>query len=225
MIELSYEIISGHIIVQNNNTHLLLDTGAPTSVGKDSIMLGERIYSVQSNYMGVTIEYLSEQIGSPIDGLIGADIIREFVLSINPYEEEHVVTFGEELLEFPFITRLDDFMGIPIVEIMVNGVKIRAFLDTGAQLSYIEPEITKEISPSGQQEDFYPGLGKFTSDVFELKTTIAGEQLQLTYGHLPTLLQMTLMMAGTKGIIGTELFNSYRCSISLLKKELRLERI
>ena len=223
MFEYPYEMISGHVVINADNRFLLLDTGAPSSIGLGSVRIGDSSYQVQDNYMGITAAYLTREIGRRIDGLIGADIIADFTMTIDTRQNK--VVFGSEVSELPLSVPIDDFMGIPILKVSVNGSQIRAFFDTGARLSYVSVELSEGIVPAGQKEDFYPGIGRFITDIFELDTVIGGESFTFSYGHLPPLLQMTLMMANTQGIIGTEVLKSCICSLSLRRRELRLNRI
>ena len=48
------------------------------------------------------------------------------------------------------------------------------------------------------------------------------EIISIEYGVLPELLQMTLMMADTQGILGSELLNHFGYILSLPRKELLL---
>jgi hypothetical protein len=222
MFEYPYEMIKGHVVLNIDDSFLLLDTGAPTSLGEDSVSIGDRRYPVQDNYLGITADYLTRKIGSRIDGMIRADIISHYTITIDTLRNKIAFSYGT--IDFPISISIDEFMGIPILEVFVNGSQIRAFLDTGACLSYIDPELSEGMVPTGKMEDFYPGIGRFTTDIFELDTVIGGESFNLLYGHLPPLLQMTLMMANTQGIIGTELFKSYTCSLSIRERQFGMKR-
>ena len=183
MFEYHYEMVNGHVVISVDDCFLLLDTGAPSSIGLGSVRIGDRTYKVQDNYMGITAAYLTQEIGCRIDGLIGADIIADFTMTIDTVKSK--IVFGSGAIEFPISVPIDDFMGIPILDILVNGSQIRSFFDTGACLSYISVELSEGIAPVGQKEDFYPGIGRFTTDIFDLETVIGGESFRLSYGHLP----------------------------------------
>src|SRR5947208_7536777 len=55
--------------------------------------------------------------------------------------------------------RVDLRLGIPQLDISVEGRTVRAVLDSGAQLSYADREMATRHSPVGVVEDFYPVLG------------------------------------------------------------------
>jgi hypothetical protein len=97
---------------------------------------------------------------------------------------------------------LDEFMGIPIVTARIGGHDYRMFFDTGAQISYFQGDLRTEFPPAGRVTDFYPGVGQFQTDTNDVPVSLAGVAFTLRCGVLPGLLGMTLMMAGTKGIVG-----------------------
>ena len=59
----------------------------------------------------------------------------------------------------------------------------------------------------GNDEDFYPGIGKFETECFENSTSLGKSNYFVKYGNLPTLLQQTLMLGGTNGIRGCNAVN------------------
>ena len=217
-----YKLISGHILFQVNGSKVLLDSGAPTSIGTGQFSFLDKNYNMQSSYMGLTTDKLSEYIGTHVDILMGCDIISKYDICIDPKEEK--LTFGEHLIneEYNVVLPLTDFMGIPIVQVNIQENTINAFFDTGAQLSYIDPELTNNYNSTGEKDDFYPGVGRFKTNTFDIPTTIGGEIISIEYGVLPELLQMTLMMADTQGILGSELLNHFSYILSLPRKELLL---
>jgi len=214
-----YTLKDGHIIFDVNGKTTLLDTGAPASVGQGPFEFNGSTFDLQDNYLGLTTASLSELAGIQIDILLGADIISNFDLYIN--SSNSTVEFGDNIQKKGEILPIEVFSGVPILEVEVNGEKITAFFDTGAKLSYVNKNITSDLAAVDQQEDFYPGIGSFITDIYNLNTVL-GENisLDLEYGILPSLLEMTLMVAGVSGIIGTEILASASCLLSLKRKEL-----
>lgn len=75
----TYDLVEGHIIAQAQANALLIDTGAPFSVGRSSpLPFAGRVHDVSPNYMGVTPDSLSRSVGTTIDGLVGADILNQY---------------------------------------------------------------------------------------------------------------------------------------------------
>jgi len=157
--EYDYDFVDGHIIVLDGASRLLIDTGAPSSVGETpSLTFAGETHQVAQEYMGVTPGFLGNAIGTSVHALIGADILNRFDVTIDPSRSVLMLDEGEEHLVGELIA-LDDFMGIPIVPASVGEHSIRMFFDTGAKLSYLAPEITAVFPRDGTEQDFYPGLG------------------------------------------------------------------
>ena len=106
-------------------------------------------------------------------------------------------------------------MGIPVIEISIEGNEHQVFFDTGAQLSYADPSLMIGMESVGEMDDFYPGFGNFTTSVYKLETILSGKSLSCSYGILPELLRSTLMMAGTSGILGNEILQQFRCILNM----------
>ncbi len=65
--EYEYKLVDGHIIVPHDNKQLLIDTGAPSSVGDSSpLAFAGGSYSMQSSYMGISPASLSYSVGTPV---------------------------------------------------------------------------------------------------------------------------------------------------------------
>ena len=207
--EYSYEMVNGHIILENGPNHLLIDTGAPTSVGNTSRLdFAGKSHMVLEEYMGVTPDSLSGSVGTTLSGLVGVDILSPFDILIDP-SVCRIVMSEEELSIDGNSLSVDAFMGIPIIDAVVSDVTVRMFFDTGAKHSYLKPELIKIFPTTGVENDFYPGLGEFSTQIFSVPIRIGSKETTLQMGILPKLLQATLMMANTDGILGTALLDVF----------------
>jgi hypothetical protein len=103
----------------------------------------------------------------------------------------------------------------------VDNQELKFFLDTGAKLSYLSDSLTSNYESIGTDEDFYPGVGKFQTECFEITTVFGNTEFVVKYGNLPTLLQMTLMLGGTDGIIGFDFFNNFKVVLDLKNNRLK----
>jgi hypothetical protein len=197
-----------HLFVEIDGTSWLLDTGAPTSFGvsPELSLAGEQFRLVQG-YCGLTPATLSQFVGVNCAGLIGMDILGRLDLLIDPIGEiatfsaEEVQTDGQKI-------RLDEFMGIPIIEVRIGGSDYQMFFDTGAQISYFQEESLTEYPPAGTITDFYPGIGQFQTATHNVQISIGKEEHTLRCGTLPGLLGATLMMAGVQGIVGNQIIKN-----------------
>lgn len=220
-----YKLINGHVIAKHDGALYLIDTGSPSSVAAEtSFTFVGKNHIVQTDFLGVTVDSISSHIGANIDALIGADLLNDFSMIIDPRTNEIKLFHGQlkfSGMEIP----VELFMGIPIIDATINGRKIRIFFDTGAKLSYLNPELTGNLSSIGHAEDFYPGLGQFQTEIYSVSLKLGTEEIEMIVGNLPDLLQGSLMMAGTVGILGTSILSSHVIGLDPKQQKLVLKRI
>lgn len=219
------KVVDNHILVEIEDNIALVDTGAPYSVGRNSeINILGKDYNLSSDYLGITVDKISEYIGTNIDILLGADILSDMYFQINL--QDKLLCMDRTLIDIDGETMsVELFMNIPLIEFEIRGQKIRAFLDTGAKLSYLDPELTKDYESIGTETDFYPGVGQFSTPTYEVPITLLDQEYRVVFGNLPELLQMTLMMANTNGILGNDLFRYFTVSFALQDGSITLGNI
>lgn len=194
----------GHLFVSVSGARWLVDTGAPQSFGgAGTLSLCGLEFPVGASYMGLTPEQLSGYVGVECEGLLGVDVLNTFDIVISCPENTMVVSTGE-LKHDGARVFLEEFMGVPLVTVRIGREAHRMALDTGAQVSYLQSAALKRFPKSGALTDFYPGLGRFSTDVYQVPVSLAGEEFVIRCGELPGLLGMTLGLAGASGILGNE---------------------
>ncbi len=100
-------------------------------------------------------------------------------------------------------------MGMVCLPVTVAGVALNFVLDTGAKISYIGSEQTSTLMAVDEREDFNPMIGRFSTPIYELETTIADTSFVVKFGNLPSVMSLPLKMIGIDGIIGYDLFAAY----------------
>jgi hypothetical protein len=195
----------GHLFVNLAEATLLFDTGAPTSFGRVSppILEGQR-FNLPSSYMGLTAELLSNYVGRKADGILGSDILNQFDILID-VPQSRVSLSNTELACDGEALPLEFCMNVPILAAEVDGNPVKMFFDTGAQISYLQDDSLSSFQSEGGIVDFYPGLGQFSTETFRTPVQLGRTGYELRCGQLPSLLGMTLMLAGTSGIVGNEI--------------------
>ena len=212
----------GHLVIDVEGEQVLIDSGAPTSVGdQPEWTFMDQMFPLIKNYMGVTTEFLSQQIDTPIDILLGSDILKTTSFMVDT-RGEIVVFDPEEPTKGGVKVPLSFSMSIPMINVILDGNPILMFLDTGAKISYLKKELVSTIEQVGTANDFYPGYGEFKTPVFRVPMIISGEEITLSCGVLPQLLEFTLLLGGSSGIIGTELMKEYKILFSYQKNEVSL---
>lgn len=215
-------LVGGHLIATLEDVTALVDTGSPTSFGAMRLpfILGRR-FEIRHEYMGLDAARLSGFVGTRVDALVGADVLSNFAVVIDIAHEVLRLSDAGCCAEDEMLNS-DFFMGIPIVTASVGNEGLRMFLDTGAQLSYVDPEVAEAYPPSGKVEDFYPGLGEFTTETYRVPVSIGTRKLELPCGVLPDLLQLTLTMANCRGILGTAVLKCGAIMIDYPRRTVRL---
>jgi len=205
---LPLQLRAGHLFVELGGELWLLDTGAPTSFGMSRrlTIAGEQ-FILGTDYLGLTAATLTQFVGLPCVGLLGADVLGRFDHLFDSIAGRLTVSTAE-LSHSGQTVRLDEFMGIPIVTARVGGRQYRMFFDTGAQISYFQGESLTEFPSAGSVTDFYPGVGQFQTDTHDVPVSLDGVSFTLRCGTLPGLLAPTLMMASTEGIVGNAILSN-----------------
>ncbi len=216
-----FQLHHGHIIVNVEGRPCLLDSGAPFSVGYEPLRIGGQVFPVEGNYMGVTASYLSEHIGVPVEGMIGADVLREINVSI--YAAERMVQFNHLPPAGEIVLPVQLCGELPVINVRVNGRVRRMYFDTGAPISYLLPDALSGAEPEGRHEDFYPLLGSFLTPIYTLLVELGGHRRRFRFGHVPEELRPMLRAGEVQGMIGTELLRHFGVSLSLRDKVMRLE--
>lgn len=216
-------LFKGHPIIKDAENIMFIDTGAPSTIHvANSLFFCSDNFNCLTNYMGLTVQKISEMLGTEITTLIGADILSNFKVLFD-YKNEVVAFSKDETNSLRNETPISSFMGIPIIELTVDNQKLKFFLDTGAKLSYLDSELTSQQTSIGREEDFYPGVGKFETECYEILTNLGDKEFNVKYGNLPSLLQLTLMLSGTNGIIGFDFFNNFKVCLDIKNGKIKYE--
>lgn len=221
MKKFTINLYKGHPIINDGENIILIDTGAPKTIhATNRLSFYSKSYDCSTNYMGLTVSKISDMLGTNITTLLGTDILSDYKILFD-YQNE-VVEFNEQEIDIEGTQiGISTFMGIPIVELSIDNRNLKFFLDTGAKLSYLSANLTQNHESIGTDEDFYPGVGEFTTDCFEIPTSLGENSFVVKYGNLPNVLQMTLLMGGTDGIMGSDFFNTFKVMLDLQNKRLK----
>lgn len=218
----------GHILLPIGERRAVLDTGSPVSMAPEPFeFLGVR-RSTPTNIMGVTPQTMADLSGFPIDIMIGCDILSQYTVRLR--WRDGCMDVGEDIPESPIQSPLEILQGRPVFPVRLQGVQVRAVLDTGAHLSYIvDIERVAGQAPSESREDFHPYVGRYTTNTYTVPTSLDPAPVDIEYGIMPDSLGLCLGRELSKvnisAVIGTELLEHYDCTISWTRRTISWTRV
>ena len=202
------EIYDNHVLLLIDDKRVLLGTGATFSIGLQPFEFMESKFPLRNTYLGTNIKEISQLLDTPIDVLLGGDILKEYYFIVDI--DEKLATFSTVPLDFvgqPL--PLDLVLNVPVTQFEVSGKALRSFFDISAKVSYLKKEFTENYPQNRTETDFYLGIGRFETGTYDIPVKLAGNHMTLQFGQLPDLLNMALAMANCDGIFGFELFRYF----------------
>jgi Ca-activated chloride channel family protein len=209
------ETVAGHLVIRVERFKDVLDTGSPVSIGgiPKFLFMGE-MYPLLRDYLGVTVQTVSQQIGKGVDALLGMDILKNYHILINLEQDQAVFSQGRIDEIQGQVIQMETIMGVPVIDVPVNNLSTKMYLDTGSPLNYLSSELAQGLQEVDTARDTYPGFGEFSTPIYELPVTIAGKTMPFRFGVLPELLEKALLLSGVQGILGSELFHHFKAQMS-----------
>lgn len=195
---------NGHIIMTVAGDDWLIDTGSPLSFGEMELVLDDGARQLPTGFMGIGAEFLGENIGLPLSGLVGTDILNGYEVIFDlPRGVIRLNTKIEALAgsEIP----IELCLGVPVCGLRINGSDMKGFFDTGAQVSYAPAGILRAEDRIGTFQDFYPTQGAFEANLHWMELMLGENIFRIRCGTLPGFLAGMMNMAGAKCIIGNEI--------------------
>jgi Ca-activated chloride channel family protein len=209
-------LVNGVLIADIGGLSVVVDTGSPISAGEPSEWFFlDQVHQLSKDALGVTPDYLSRNIGTHVDILLGMDIMKKFYVTVdlnaNRINFSRVSPVGgmvDRHFKFAHVP-LTELMGSPICHCIVAGQDIEVFIDTGARLTYVDLKLVQNITPVGREKDFLYSLGEFETPVYKLPVKIGGIDLVLRCGEMPKIMETSVLVTGKRGILGTEIFDQH----------------
>lgn len=212
------DIVDKHAIITDGNNVILIDTGSPFTINQTSeFYFLEKTHRVNTSFYGASATNISTLVNHNITTLLGIDILSKYNIEFN-YKENEVTFFDPEENFTPEGNRLSitSTSGIPVIPAIVDGKQANLFIDCGAKFSYIRKEFTLTRKSVQSEEDFYPGLGKFNTNLFQMPVLIGDIAFDTLFGVLPD--RLSSLLSVNHGLIGSELFLNHKIYLSLSEK-------
>lgn len=213
-----FRIWNRHVFIEIEGENLLIDTGSPQSFSTTGmIKIADKEFQVPKGLLSVNSQYLTNQLSYRFDGLIGMDIMKEFTVCFNSPLFGNFIGFFDknDATGFP-LSESKNIMGCPCIELNVNNIIGSYIFDTGAPISYCNPKTLGNLRQCGSTSDFSPLLGEDEFDVTLYYTNVSfkGGSFNAIFGKMPDKLEFILNSFGIDGIIGFDLLNHNRLTLS-----------
>ena len=214
-----YNLINGYPILLMDGLHVLLHTGSSESMGReDHIAIDGTAFTVHRSTLRMKIEYLSTMLGTPLDAMLGADILTQFDFKLLSERGQVVFTSGE-FRPYGYANHFELYMGVPITPVSVFNRDIRLFFVTGSRRTYLNMEMLHSLTPCGKAKDYYPGLGVFETPLFHVSIWVAGYDVDLEVGIPPAPLVSMLNQTHSQGILGADVLQGFEVCLAPRRRE------
>ena len=211
--ELMIEHSHGHLFHVVDGKRLLLDTGAPSSMGNCEIPWRGDVVDLAGRMSLVGLGDLSELVGAQLDGLIGADLLLDQDMTLDipggrlwwgPPREggDHAADDGQTARAAAMPMR--QMLGVPICDVQVGDASHAFAIDTGASRTFIGARMADGLPRTGTIEDFYPGMGSFETPTVSLNAEAGAHRSSIDAGILPPQLDGIMQMFNIEGIVGLD---------------------
>lgn len=224
-----YFISKGHHLVKIEDKVFLIDTGSPISFAVtgnfNSIKINGNNYEMINNLVRVDGNALNEFIEVNIDGLIGVDIVSK-IGGVFFDKLEKIITFtsGNDLRNSVRVPiKIFGAMGMYYIDFKftAGGNNIKSLLDTGAYMSYIDPEIARLGVPDGNAIDYSPTFGGWIETTkVKLPVIIGSEKQEISMAIMTHAIKAQLSMLGYKAVLGFNEIQWDKLSIDIENNEL-----
>ena len=215
------EVFNGHLIIDCDGHQVLVDTGSPITFGcvNPLTIMGED-YPCYPSIMGFNIQSVIELLGRDIDAILGMDILNDYSMVVDCQQGLLTISDGDESFLDAASMPIQLTMNYVTTQTRVADKSLRFIIDTGAQLSYINPEHIQGQPSIGQRDDFHPIMGRYQVTVYDINIHLAGVDLQAQCGASPALVQQLIAIFDADGIIGYDLFASRKVVLDFPEKTL-----
>lgn len=215
---------NGKVIIDLNNKRALIATGINYSLSNiKNIEICGKSFNLEDNYMGFSIEDVSNQLKTEIDFVIGSDILAKFNYSINMFKKEFLLSTKQLPLEnsIPLHSELD----LPYFQVQLNEKQLSVHFDSLSNFSYVNEKNLLKEDEIGEKIDFMVGMGSFTTKIYSNHFSIGKDDIVLETGYYPSVIARSKFLSLEKGVIGSELLKKFSITVNYETNLLGLDKI
>ncbi len=193
--------IKGAMIADVEGVSVLIDTGAERSIGRVPHTWRFVDGPVTFTHDAQACNSLSNALGTPVDLMLGMDVLKDLFLQIDP--GRGVIVFSRQPLRYRgwrIPLNLDG--DVPTCKMDFGGGSLAMHLISSLTLNYVPKELVKDAPPHGEQEDSLLGGLPFTTPVYHLNIQMGGQDFTIQCGILPEYLKKDLDIKAGQGVMG-----------------------
>ena len=198
------------------NKHYLVDTGSPFSINYGNTMTSGFINGLLPNLL----EDVSQEVGLPIYGLIGTDLLSQGLWHIYPDGLSGRTNRSEIDGDYHHHS-ITTYMTLPVVQVNINGEQRTMILDTCSSLTYLRRELLSGV-PADLKQDFHPMIGRYTCRSFRNMVSGFGVTKQLDVCETPKAV-LSALSSEIDGILGVDFLSDHDWILDLGGRTLWLQ--
>jgi hypothetical protein len=201
---------AGQLLLSTNLGSWIIGTGSPRSFSElPTLELDGVSLNMAPSFAGLNATNLTALVGVPVTGLLGIDVLKRFDIEFD-LPSSQIMLSSNPVAWKGTVVPLQTYQGLPILDADIGGQNARAFLETGAKLSYWQDASLVNYPATGAFEDFYPGIGLFQVDTYRVPVEIGGRNFEIRFGVPTTQVLSMMRMAGVTAILGNEIFQNHK---------------
>jgi hypothetical protein len=202
----SYQINNGRLFIEPHGIRAMISSGTAYSMCTcREIVIEGRTFPVKQQSLRIAPATLAKAVDTPLDALIGADILSYFDYRINPFRKE-IAFSADEIHPYGYAAHINLYRSVPIISVWIEAHEIPVFFNTGSKISLFISEIASRFPQVGTSREFYPGVGWFETPLHRILIWMSGNDVELDVGIPPASLITTLQSTHTMGVLGSDIF-------------------
>ncbi len=221
--EYSYRLLEGHPIVAVGGKQYLLATGAARSVGNSPVLMGRRDIDPRPSHHGVTVANLRQRLGSEVSGMLGADLLAPFAVSLFP--EDRLLRISSACEIQGDTLPIEVIRGAPVLTVQAGGVggrQLRLVLDTSSAMTLVPERLLRHCETLGSRKGYHPLVGNYRTARYLLDLAIDGSSRKFQAGVLPDRMETQLQADRLDGILGIDLLEHFGICLRLTRRMITL---
>lgn len=216
-------VFDGHLLFEYEGLTVLIDSGSPATISaQDRINFMGTTFWCNKKFIHYDIQGIGRWMGHDVDIMMGLDVLSHFSIIVDIQQAK--ITFSNEPLSQGGVKLpMEQCNGFFTVNLTVKETPVKMIFDTGARISYINSELTQNMEPICERDDFSPLINaRFKTPIFPFNAEACGKQFNAEFGNLPAQLASLLEQYGVDGFIGYDLFKAFKVAIDFENSEITL---